>query len=537
MSRTPPQTRLPVLKVEGGPEPFSRTFAPGLSLRDILDTTPLRVRSACGGVGSCGLCRIRIKAGEVNAPTKVEEDRFSPEQLQQGMRLSCRVVPRGDCTIVLDNPSPPSPWRSLPVANPRPEGESNHHPPYGVAVDLGTTRIRLTLWELESRRRVTGRSGPNPQQSFGADVLSRLVAASESAARSSEITGLVRAALAEALADIASREGIDLAGITRLALVGNTAMLALLTGDQHHSLLLPENWTQSFNCRLPPGETVPRELGLPPSTRIEIIQPLAGFVGSDLLAGIMATRLTATPVPSLLIDFGTNSEIALWDGHRLWISSAAGGPAFEGCGIGCGWPAETGAIFRVARTSVTPQCSAEVIGDGTPRGLCGSGLIDLVAVLAAAGEIRRNGRFGPDIPPEGFALRVGSACFRLKQRDIDVLQRAKAAVAAGTACLLRAAGLQPGDLDRLCVGGAFGEHLNIASAQAIGLLPKISPERIELCGNTALAGCEELLLGGECRIDPVVARERITPVNLALSPEFESLFIKNLYIDELVIGE
>ncbi|NTV13584.1 MAG: ATP-binding protein [Desulfobulbaceae bacterium] len=534
MSRTSPQTRPPLLTVAGVQEPLSSTFALGLSIRDILDTTPLRVRSACGGGGSCGLCRVIIKAGEINPPSPAELARFSPAQLQQGMRLACRVFPRGDCTILLDNPAPPSPWRTLPATTAESAG-GKPQPPYGVAVDLGTTSIRLSLWELDNRRRLTGRSGPNPQQLLGADVLSRLVAAAESPARAGEISTLARAALAAALADMASREAISAAGITRLALVGNTAMLALLTGDQHHSLLIPDNWTKSFTCQPPPGDTLARELGLAATARIEIIQPLAGFVGSDLLAGLIATRLTGSSDPALLIDFGTNSEIALWDGHRLWISSAAGGPAFEGCGISCGCPAEAGAIFRVCRTEGTGTFSCEVLAGGSPQGLCGSGLIDLVALLAAEGLLKRNGRFGPGITLEGFPLAVGSARFYLRQADIDVLQRAKAAVAAGTACLLRAAGMRPGDLSRLCVGGAFGEYLQIASAQAIGLLPEIAPERIELCGNTALAGCEELLLNPTTALSP--GQEKSNAINLALAPEFENLFIKNLYIDSLVIGE
>ena len=205
---------------------------------------------------------------------------------------------------------------------------------------------------------------------------------------------------------------------------------------------------------------------------MEVIPPCAGFVGSDLLAGVLATRLTDQP-GGLLIDFGTNSEMALWDGDTLWVTSAAGGPAFESSQVQCGMPAEPGAIYRVDRQPDSGELQFQVIGGGEAKGICGSGLVDLIACLRGSGDLTRTGRFAPQGLKDGFVVRQSSPTLRLSHVDVDMFQRAKAAIGVGIKTLLARARMDAAELSRVCVCGVFGQHMNAGNAQAIGLLPEV----------------------------------------------------------------
>ena len=307
---------------------------------------------------------------------------------------------------------------------------------YGLAVDLGTTQISLSLWDLQHGDRLSGRIGLNPQSHYGSDVLTRLIAAGESVENAQRIARIALDAIREAFLEICGQGGFSPAAVTRLTIVGNTSMLALLTQTDPRMLLQPDSWARPMDWRPDALSQWARELGIHPQATVEVIPPCAGFVGSDLLAGVLATRLTDQR-GGLLIDFGTNSEMALWDGGRLWITSAAGGPAFETSQVQCGMPAEPGAIYRVDRQENSAELRYHVIGEGEAKGLCGSGLIDLIACLRHTGDLTRTGRFAA---PNGcFVLQETSPALRLTHMDVDMFQRAKAAIGVGIKTLLAGA--------------------------------------------------------------------------------------------------
>ena len=527
---------MPVLTALVGDGEHPIPFTPGGSLRDILDTTDARVRSGCRGMGACGLCRVRIESGEVNAPTQNEQMHLDDAQLAQGIRLACQITPERDLQITILAPAPKSNWRSLPHGAKRrmdrpptsfskdPAFQLEH--PYGAAVDLGTTHINLSLYELETGQCLGDRYGLNPQMDFGSDVMTRLIAASESPEQAETLGQLAIKAIGDGLLDMARREGINLQQVVRLILVGNSAMLALLSGRNHGLLLQPSHWEHPIDCL--PSDTEPwvDSWGLHPRARVAVMPPLAGFVGSDLLAGAVTTHLTENGSGTLFIDFGTNSEIALWDGEVLWVTSAAGGPAFEGSGISCGLPVSPGAVYRVNQRDGT--LNYDVIGNTEPHGLCGSGLVDLIANLTRSGTLTRLGRFAPTVPKGGVALPGKNRNIVLTKRDVDIFQRAKAAIGVGVQVLIAEAGVR--DLRRIYVGGAFGRFLNVQNAQDIGLLPVIHPDLVELCGNTALAGCEDMLLSPMAveRFNQLENEARV--INLSQYPDFDDLFLENLYI-------
>jgi len=545
---------LPTITIETAEGDRCIEFSPGRTLREILDTTTFRVRSGCRGTGACGLCRVQIKAGELAEPNPAERIYLSEGQIASGVRLACQLRPVSGLGVSILSREPVSSWRALPGPSHTFPGFSSNLPkcqgkPHGVSIDLGTTHISLSFYNLSTGQWLAGRRGLNPQGHYGADVMTRLVAANESPQTALVLRRLAVEAIGSAIMDVATREGIGAEEVVRVALVGNTAMLALLSGRNSHLLLQPAYWMRHIDC-LPES---PMELcldwGIHSEAAIEVLPPLGGFVGSDLLAGVLASRLVENMPGTLFIDFGTNSELALWDGKSLWVASAAGGPAFEGCGIGCGTPAEPGAVYRVSvsepgarargnpahaiLTSNVPGLDLELqtIEDEPPRGLCGSGIVDLIACLVESGKLTSIGRFSAEVPNGRIVLLNGDRePLLLTKRDVDIFQRAKAAIFAATRVLLSKASMGPKELRRVCVGGAFGHFLNRRSAAAVGLVPDLSDDAVELFGNTALKGCEELLMSpGSAEIIEGL-RDRAKLVNLAQCAEFDDFFLEGLYL-------
>lgn len=527
-----------LLRIDG--ETHRIPFEPGPSVRDILDATDFRVRSGCRGIGACGLCRVRVVGGEAGEPTQNERLHLTSEQLALGVRLACQVGPRHDMQVEILNPAPPSNWKSSPDTalqlTLREQAEQGRRlppgvrHPCGVAVDLGTTHVCLSLFDLARGRWLADRWGRNPQQNFGADVITRLAAAAESPDAAREMSRLAVAAIGEALLDIATREGFDLRRIVNVTLVGNTAMLALLSSRNIELLLQPEFWTRPVDCAPVETSAWVAEWEINPVAAVDVVAPLAGFVGSDLLAGLVSTRFVEAAAPALFIDFGTNSEIALWSGEELWVTASAGGPAFESSGISCGAPAEAGAVFRV-KLDAAGDVACQIIGDDRAKGLCGSGLVDLVACLIDSGRLTSVGKFAGG--ETGYTFSVGGTELTLTKADVDLIQRAKAAVGVGIRALCGHAGVALKDLRRVCVGGAFGHYLDVGSAQAIGLLPPVPPAAVELAGNTALAGCCDVMLSSLAAERLKALRSRARLVNLAHYPDFDRAFLDNLYLQPL----
>ncbi|NWH06359.1 ASKHA domain-containing protein [Desulfobacter latus] len=511
-------------------------FAKGQYLLKILNTTKEhRVRTGCPGNGSCGLCLVRIIEGKPSPPNQNEQLQLSEQQLASGVRLACQVICETDLSVEIINRIPQSVWRPIPEALYRRASvlpyplrkrhfSSKEKPTRtcGVSIDLGTTSISLSIFDLTTGQLMTTRHGINPQIKSGLDILTRVNTAAESPDKGTGLQQDLITAIRNALLDISVGDGINPGQVSCLVLVGNTAMLTLLSGNNFHHLLHPEYWAKPVELQLPDTQEWAAQWGINLHCDIRVIPPLAGFIGSDLTAGILATGLLEEP-GSLLIDFGTNSEIALWDGKKLWITSAAGGPAFEGSGVSCGMPAEKGAIYHLS----LKDNRHSVIGDTRIAGICGSGLVDLLAELVDLDLLDSVGRFNSSTSNQFFHL---SDTLSLNKKDVDLLQRAKAAIASGIQILLLQAQITPKDLKQVFIGGAFGYHLNIENAMKIGLLPLIDPEIYHFCGNSALSGCEKILLQAGTQRQLTRIKEKFSIVNLAEYQDFEAFFIENLFI-------
>jgi len=527
---------MPVVNITGKDKNISISYQPGMSLRDILDLTDYRVRSACRGTGSCGLCRILIEKGTVNHPTQQENIYLSKDQMNKGVRLACQLFPSQNISIQIENLAPKSNWRSIALndfyhSSVRISQKNSPHDLMGLAIDLGTTHVNLSLWNFVEQKRLTGRTGLNLQYIYGADVMTRVMAATESPKQAAEISKLAFESIRQGIYDICAREGYDSLKIESVCIVGNTPEITLLTKHNYDLLTQPKYWAAQFDY----GQIdIPKYrdfFNISNNADIHICKPLAGFVGSDLLAGILSTNMTNGSQPALLIDFGTNTEIALWDGSDLWATSAAGGPAFEGCGMSSGMSAVPGAIYKIDHHHSDPfHFDCQIIARQEPEGICGSGFVDLIAHLLKADIINVKGKFMSEKMQNGFAFLKDFQNIRIHSKDIDLFQRAKAAIGTGIQCLLASSGLQLKQLENIFICGVFGRYLNIENAKQFGLLPDLPQKIFQLCGNTALAGCELILVYPELNQRIQFIRDHAHLISMSDYSAFERLFMENLFL-------
>jgi uncharacterized 2Fe-2S/4Fe-4S cluster protein (DUF4445 family) len=481
------------------------------------------VEFPCGGEGSCGECRVRVMEGEVSV-TPAMRDHLSDGELRAGWRLGCclssecalsgpvRLEVRQWQTVVLSDDAPLS---TGPLSLTPREG-------YGVAVDLGTTTVVVQCVDLRTGEIVSTQSALNGQARYGADVMSRV---QHALAYPGVLTGQIRQQIGTMLdAAAETRE------IREVLIAGNTVMHHLFCGCDLTPLASAPFRSPSLGAITRTGE----ELGWSGHRRtpVTFLPCLGGFVGSDVLAGMIACGLGAGRETEALMDLGTNGEIALADGEEIVCASTAAGPAFEGGRISRGMRAGPGAIHQVDWRDGVFHC--HVIGGGDPCGICGSGLLDAVAAALDSGQIEPSGKLRS--PGQGVALTGGLA---LTQRDIREMQLAKGAIASGLALLSKEMGASAVQL--LHLAGAFGNYARERSARRIGLLPPHAArgpaaptvEKVHPAGNAALRGTRMLLLQAEGR-DARLANltQRTRHVELAALPGFEDAFVNALEFPE-----
>lgn len=530
---------MPIIKVILDDSELQIPFTTGTTIRDVLHSSGIYLHSECGGKGTCGRCIIQVHGEIEHKLTDNEKTHLTKDQQEHGIRLACQFKPSESLNITIEYQYFNSKWKILHEKNNLLNNDdqvnltnNKKSLPLGVAIDIGTTQIRLSICDMSNQKRILIRSVLNPQIYFGADVLSRLVSASESEQNANEISLLVIEAIAKILADIELKENIDLQQIGKIMIVGNTAMLTLLTKKNYELLLNPDYWTQDIDCNIKNTKHLNSLWKVLLDAQIGIAPPLAGFVGSDLLAGVIASELLEKTAGTLLIDFGTNSEIALWDGNLLRVTSAAGGPAFEGCGLSCGMPAIAGAIYEIEMLNDSDINYYNVIENINANGFCGSGIVDIIANLINLGILKKNGNFIKTFET-GFTVLAGNSNITIKKRDVDLFQRAKAAVGAGVKFLINDAGMKINDIKRICICGEFGRFLNIKNAQTIGLIPNINEQNIELCGNTALLGSEHLLFSKDFSLEIEELKHKAKILNLANFLEYDTMFIENLFLQPM----
>ncbi len=399
----------------------------------------------------------------------------------------------------------------------------------GLAVDLGTTNVAAFLIDLQSGKRLASLAIENPQVAWGADVISRVNHAVAQPGgdelREAAITAI--RALAHDLCQAVDSAPAD---IVDVAVCGNTAMQHLLLG-----LPVFQLGRAPFVAAVRQGMDVKaRELGLAvcPGAYAHIAPNIGGFVGGDHVTALLATReLWDDDRASLLMDIGTNTEISLIHKGQILSASCPSGPALEGGHISCGMRAAEGAIER-ASLAADGSLTLKVIGGKTPVGLCGSGVLDVMATLHRAGMVDDRGRLNASHPAvsEHDGKRVARLAegVSFSQDDVRAVQLAKSAIRTGVELLLRLAGLQAGEIDRFIIAGAFGAYIDVQSGIATGLFPALAPARFVQVGNAAGLGVQRMLASGRAReqADELAARCRY--VELSTQAGFQKAFLQNI---------
>lgn len=470
----------------------------GESLLDVARRVGAPVPAPCNGRGICGRCAVRVVEGELAAAGA--EEALILARAPGDVRLACRArIGSGDVSLAPLGALRTTGSSVSPSVTPAAER------PFRLAVDLGTTTVAVALIDIEDRVVAIG-SSPNRQGVWGADVLSRL----QEAGTSAQMLSTLRNAAIDSVAAAASialhaaqAEGV--AGpIVSMTVAANTANMALFVGNDGESLLEPPYSLRSIPLEFKDAHAVasgfsgtPLRDVFPALESISLVPAIGGFVGGDARAAAVTAFSEPPTGPRLLVDLGTNAEILLQVGSRLYVASAAGGPTFEGGGVRSGGPAVDGAIVAVSMADGDVETSP---ADPSVAWLAGSGVISAIASMRRQGIIDVTGRMQESPSWEGrfsrdergvlvFGLaEVSGTPIVIDQFDIRAVQTAKSAVRAGIERLLQTAGLEECDLAQIHIAGAFGSALHVADLLELGVLPSIPAFQIDSIGNAALRG-------------------------------------------------
>ena len=483
----------------------------GTPLQDVLFAHG--VEFPCGGRGRCKGCKIKVLGGALPV-TEEEKLRLTGTELAEGWRLACRGQADSDLKIDLAQ------WEAAILTDdsvfaftPR-EG-------WGVAIDLGTTTIVAQLIDLQTGHVLAVRAALNAQAKHGADIMSRVEFAVAGHGQR-VLQDLARKQIGHLTKELLTAAGGASGEVKSVVLVGNTVMHHLFCGISLEPLS-----HYPFEP-VSPGLLVfgAAELGwsLPGNPAVHFLPCLGSFVGSDILAGLLATRLHESEGLGALIDLGTNGEIVVGNRERMLCASTAAGPAFEGARISMGMRAATGAISEVHVRDGGLQC--HVLGNAAPRGICGSGLVDAVAAGLELGWVSSRGRLA-----NGDSLALAGPV-SLNQWDVRELQLAKGAIAAGLRILLEQWGATKDDLGQVFLAGAFGNYISHTSARRIGLLD-FAAEKVKPAGNTALLGAKLALfsLPEHDGAYPEVLG-KVKHVSLNEDARFQEIFVEEMVFPE-----
>ena len=428
---------------------FAVRFLPGNTVIRVAEgTTLLRAQilaglspdAPCGGKGTCGKCRVTLDGRKVNA-CQTPVDRDMTVELPRDRDEKILIAGKGKTVT--------------------PDGEDA----FVAAFDVGTTTVAAWLLEGKTGRELARAGRKNPQAQFGADVISRIQAALKEGGEA--LADPIRETMEEMFREMCTRSGVDPNQVATVSIVGNTAMHHLLLGIDPQSLVKP-----------PYMPKVRQALEL---EGIRVLPNIAGFVGADTVGCLVAQDFGKLEELSLLLDIGTNGEMVLGNKERRIACSAAAGPAFEGAGISCGMGARAGAVDRVWLEN--GEIRFHVIGDVEPEGLCGSGLLDLVAALLEQGEIDKGGKL------KEKQWNLTNSVY-LTRKDVRQVQLAKGAIRAGIELLAREMDVPVAAIQRVYLAGGFGNYLDPDSACRIGMIPVELRQRIESVGNAAGAGAK-----------------------------------------------
>jgi uncharacterized 2Fe-2S/4Fe-4S cluster protein (DUF4445 family) len=519
---------------------FNITFKPdgkqvsihaGATLLEAAGQAGIILNTACGGRGICEKCQVIIEPGE-------EKVLACQYRIENGLTVTIpassrffeqKILAEGTETTGIQ----PDIFEKYLKIQPKEQI-------LGVAVDIGTTTVVARLINMEDGRCLATEAALNPQTKYGDDVVSR-IAYAETDDKLGELQKAIVDCVNELIGRLCKQDSIENKQIFEVCAVGNTTM-------NHIFLKLPIKQLGQAPYKaysLDAKDTAVGELALQinPAGNIHTVENIAGFVGSDTTAVALATGIYEVEKMTLAVDIGTNGELVLGTAEKLYAASCAAGPALEGARISCGSRAVEGAIEAVVVNE--DDIVLDVIGNRAAHSICGSGLIDAIAVLLNLGIVDTTGRFADPASLEdklspNLLSRIieqdGQPAFVLEdsqnviltQADIRQVQLAKAAIRAGIILLERKLDISDGDIEQVFLAGAFGNYIRAESALRLKLLPCVPAERIHFVGNAASSGAQMILLSRHCREKVKQLAEKIEYVEIAQQPDFQTVFAESM---------
>lgn len=593
----------------------SGVFDEGITLRDAALELGLVIESSCGGLGTCGECRVIVTEG-VKEPSLADGQHFSKDELEKGVRLSCQTAVTGDVTclvpedsqsfdarimtegkagafrldpglkkICLELPEPETGQnyfdievliselskKGFPVAEfnfsllkdiPKLfrknrfkvtavvdskrllaiEGGDTTSLLYGAAIDIGTTTVAAKLVNINTGEVCAVSSALNAQQVHGADVITRtnyIISRNEGL---KELHGLIVSQVNTLIGQLCGEAGIERHSVYKVSLAGNTIMRHIFLGINPENIAFsPYVPVVKRALSLSAGET---GIDINPGGLVYLLPDIGSYVGSDITGVLTVLNLEDEDKLRLVVDIGTNGEIVLGSGKEILSCSSPAGPAWEGASITWGMRASRGAIERAEIQN--GSLKIVTIGNTEAKGICGSGLHDLVVEFVRAGVIDMTGRIlDREKLPESLNPELKERIIReesgvnniklteggvlLTQKDIREVQLAKAAISAGISILMKELKVTPDKIEEIYVAGAFGNHLKGEDAVELGLLPRTKADRIKFIGNAALAGAEAVLLSEEARLKAERLSENIRYVEISGREDFQDIFVNSMF--------
>lgn len=488
----------------------------GQSLLEALQNAGKPMFAPCGGEGTCGRCRVLVRDAE-----------------GVGYKLACETPAQDGTEIMLED------LETVKVAGvtERSEAAPTTSGSFGLAIDIGSTTMVFHLVDLESKKTICSVGRVNPQVVFGGDVIARINVASKQNGLD-ELCSCLRGAIDEAIGQLCKKAAVDEELIGSISIVGNTTMEHFATGLDPVGIGVSPFTPQSlFGCEM----ALYAAEGQKP-LRAYLAPAVAGYVGGDITAGIHATGMRESDELQLLIDIGTNGEMALGSKDGIVCCATAAGPAFEGASITLGMPAMPGAVSSVSLKD--GHLEIKTVDDAPAVGICGSGLLDAVAALVECGLVDETGYLADEEEADArWAGIVGeeegqTVCYLdeghhvyLAQSDIRKVQLAKAAIRAGIETMMSEMGADYQDIGEVALAGGFGMHLNPKSATAIGLIPPALDGKVRAFGNTAGAGAVACLFADGRNSTESIA-STCEYLELSTDKRFNELYIDSMGFDE-----
>ncbi len=534
-----------VIDVEINGQISQITCKKGETLLNCLQRNGITIAAYCSGRGTCGKCKVQVTKGTLESNAQ-EALKLSTQELERGIHLACLVYPKEYCCIRImqteddfdivttgveyytDNNLSNQKKINEPQKNT--DLQQTADPMYAFAIDIGTTTLAISLLEVTKKRVLGTYTCVNSQRSFGADVISRIVQSNEG--KGNDLKKYIQTDLENGMRSLAKTHEIAPNLISDIAIAGNTTMQHLLLGYSCKSLGVSPFAPVNISYTVLTYKEVFESTYF--ACSVHMLPGFSTFVGADITAGMTALYFQESDDIKLLVDLGTNGEMALGNKSRLLVTSTAAGPAFEGGNISCGTGSIPGAISSVSKQA--DRMVYETIQNKPPIGICGTGVLEITAELIRTGLVDETGLLEDEYFEKGYLIAASTdsslrSDIRFTQKDIREIQLAKAAVRGGIETLITKYGCRMDQIAEVYLAGGFGTKMNIEKAVYIGLFPKELQNKIKAVGNSSLSGAILFLYDRTVLDSMKELIQHAKEMNLANEPVFQEAYITSMYFE------